>query len=302
MKCFQKYNWVDVKEYAELLFDNYEYTLAVAEDMWNLIMFKTEVPYKNIAKGNLTHYEKGDMIVWLLAIYSIIFDFQCVVGEETHYMEHDVGLCDYSTYNLKNYYEKLEYFVCEDIDEDIFIYLSEYMKIPSLELLNQKMKEQEIPKVPFYNVEGNILNFEYSGKMYDGYDKDYKSWEHYPIAYEALEIEVSKRSKEINRIIYNYFDGNTTKLLYFFTGYHYRDFYTDYLDRKNKLIEEREEKLRQLTQEKSDIIEDYEDKIRELDRDYPLFIMGLDEIINNMYDENFELLLPIYNWIENEIY
>jgi hypothetical protein len=89
-----------------------------------------------------------------------------------------------------------------------------------------------------------------------------------------LEIEVSKRSKEINRIICNYFDGNTTKLLYFFTGYHYRDFYTDYLDRKNKLIEEREEKLRQLTQEKSDIIEDYEDKIRELDRDYPLFIMG----------------------------
>jgi Fe-S-cluster formation regulator IscX/YfhJ len=36
----RRYDWIDVKEIAESLFDEYEYMLPWFRDVWNIVMFE----------------------------------------------------------------------------------------------------------------------------------------------------------------------------------------------------------------------------------------------------------------------
>ena len=79
---FKKYSWVDVKEIAPSIFYNYGYELPWAEDMWNILMFSAVVNSDHVAPSNLTDYDYGDILVWLLSIQDLLYDYKVCLEHE----------------------------------------------------------------------------------------------------------------------------------------------------------------------------------------------------------------------------
>jgi hypothetical protein len=85
VKVHRKYNWVNVKTYAETVFWNYSYEFPWAEDMWNILMFDSVVDSSVVAPSGLCDEDIGDILLWLLAMQDLLYDYKvCITHESIH--------------------------------------------------------------------------------------------------------------------------------------------------------------------------------------------------------------------------
>lgn len=225
----EKYNWVDVKEIADEIINEEEFEIYLAQDLWNILMFSSVVKEQNIIKRELTDYQKGDVIIWLLTICKFIFDFKCIIELKEPYFDHDVGMCGFGTYRKIDLFGELE-----EVIEEWDIYLSCYIKNEVYTELNNLLLNGDAPNQEFYNVNNNC--FSYKGEEYEVIYNSEREVEKDSIAKIVVLKEIYLRRIYLVNTIFKFFNYDTIEIEQLLKCYHWVEEYSDY-NRRKTLIE-----------------------------------------------------------------
>lgn len=266
---FKKYNWVDVKSFAKKIFWDYKFEIAWAEDMWNILMFNDVVNSKNIVSTEHNDFENGDILLWLMSMNKLFFEYKVVVGLEYEFDREPVDECTYTINNASFYLEKYLYNdVKKRIDEEIL--------------------NNDIPKNYIYNENNQTIDDYYYELIFD----------------DVLFDEVIKREKIVKNKIYSYFNNDCELITYFMQGYHYYDNYlnvNNYIENEKDKIVNKYKKILKLIrngnivkyinegidylyEEEYEVEADMENELMELEQYYNSFISDVDSY-------------EVYNWI-----
>lgn len=264
-----KYNWVDARLLAEKIFRNYSFELPWAEDMWNILMFNDIVISKNMIGSKLDDYDKGDIILWLLAMDRLYFDFK--VRLTLAFETGRESLLE-RTWHIDNADE----YKAETLHNDI------------INRLKYATHDIDIDKDDHCEI--NLLDVDPDEYKYEFED--------------ALFEEVKRRKEVVIKSIYSYFENDFLKITEFMQGIHW---YENYLN-INDFIGKEEERIRDKFENYFLIINEgkvinykdgeidclFED---EHDVEYQMEIeLGrlIDLYRKNVYDENSNW---IYSWV-----
>lgn len=220
----ERYNWVDVKELAESIFDDYDFEKRWIQDAWNLLMFNSVINEKNIISRDLNNYQRGDAIIWLITLYRFYFNYKCVIDYESAYYDHDVGLDGFATYRSIDLTDKLY-----NIEEGR-ISVTEYMWNDVNEKLNDLALKGEVPQQEFYDVENKCFSFD--GEGYETIYNSEASPNDDSIAKIVLLEEIELRKEHFKNSVFEYFFNNTIEILDFLTTHRWIREYSDYKKRK----------------------------------------------------------------------
>lgn len=268
--AFQKYNWVDVKDIAKNIFWNYyKSEMAWAEDAWNIIFFNNVIRSENIIKSKKSDYEKGDILLWLVAMYDIYIKYKISIDYEPNWEDADF----------------VEYISHEDNAEK---YISMYLKNEIYEELNEQLINGSTIDCEFYNTNTNVFNL----------CRD-------SISFEVYSRKVEKRAAIIKKKIYQYFDDKIYEIVFFMKGTHWAENYFDYSIKENKIID-KYEKIEKAIEEgykvkcyvgnseytyvnADEVNEDREEELEDLEREYNSYItdgenLRVYDFINNGMD------------------
>lgn len=287
MREIQRYNWVDAESYAETIFSAYSYEICWIRDAWNLLMFEKPIIETNIISSNLENYSKADILLWLLAMYDLFYDYQITLEHQEGYGEFEQTTADGYTmiaYNAKDLSETLQ--GIDQWKELISTFFQRYIRdaldeVPAIiygdwdiEDCNEDEERVE-EKFPYYR---GVVGF----------------------ISQILNDEIASRRSIITKKISSYFSHNTTKIMSFMAGYHFLENYTDYKKRLSEL-EDNKRKLLNSKDDSTDVDEvewEHEENIKNLVAEYRA--VSIDEIDKYFYGENdvFDVM-ETYEWIEN---
>ncbi|MCM1988818.1 hypothetical protein [Oceanirhabdus seepicola] len=208
---YNKYNWVDVKEIAEKIFYNYSFEINWAEDAWNIFMHQGVVISDKITKTDHDNYEYGDILLWLIAMYDLCFEFKYVI-DHAYYDESELIDQIYS------------------IDEGEK-YIGTYLMDEIYEELNERLIEGNTPECEFYDKKSQSFNL---GS--DSYSGDTS------IAYDVCVREVEYRRKIFKNQIINYFNNDAREIYKFMIGEHWVKYYFN-MEEKRENIENKYDKI-----------------------------------------------------------
>lgn len=147
-------------------------------------------------------------------------------GTISPYEEGDILIWSISIDFIRSsYFAVIEGYDCEAVTVDSHTkdryYLSEYLMKPALELLNRKAVENKVPSCPFYDTKKGILNFSKEA-----------------IALEVIRSEVDKRINIIKPLVFSYYGGDCTKILYLAEGIDRIKVYQQYIEIVKDLTED----------------------------------------------------------------
>lgn len=180
------------------IYCRYHSSKIFTKQIWEIIMAETDNQYE----GTISPYEKGDILIWSISIYCIHYSYLCAI-------EHEVECRD-------------EVYTIVDVQsEEEWYYLSEYLMKPALELLNRKAVENKVPSCPFYDTKKGILNFSKES-----------------IALEVIRSEVDKRINIIKTLVFSYYGGDYTKIIYLAEGIDRITVYQEYIEIVKDLTED----------------------------------------------------------------
>lgn len=262
-----KYNWVDVAEYAEILFCNYPFEIGWTQDAWNIIMFNDIVKTNNIVKNEQSDYQKGDMLLWIQALYNLYYEYK--VNSDLEYND------DTSRYRI--------------FDEDnVDKYMGCYLKDEIIEELNEALMSSNAPKFEIYDSSVNNFVFEEGS-----------------IPLDVFISESENRNKLINKRIRAYFEDNKHLIFKFFSGNHWVENYSVFNEKRQK-IDEKFNKITEkikagfsvedsgdgyvfFYQDQYDVDKKWEEELEELDDEQNCYV-------NDLID--FYAASDVYLWID----
>lgn len=294
--AFKQYNWVDVQEFASVLFYNYSFELHWAEDAWNLLMFKAVVKEKNIVPRQLDEEELGDVYIWLMALYHLYYDFLCLCGYDTVYFDHDVGVSGYGTYRSCSVIEQLDHF------DDGRQHASLYLWNDIMETVNELAVEGKLPRQKIYDIEEKCFLFE--GDQYEMPYNSERENEPDSVAKKVLLKEIYRRRRQFERQVSRYFGDDVPRLARFLSGQHWIDEYSDYLIKKRLLEESAAHKVATIRsalsdadcgftldvdseyEDEEDVRRELEEALRDLEDEYDVA-----ELVGNSYYQD------LHDWI-----
>lgn len=290
----KRYDWVDVEELAEHLFDEYDYMLPWCRDTWNIIMFQKVVTKIDTTKSQLSISDQSDILLWLITLYDLYYDYLIQVGVKEGVVEYEVwnpNGYEMKAYNAKKLGEQIQ---CIQNWEKL---ISEFVK----ETVYRRLVErQDI----FLDQDSCISDYETISEQTNKFENvlDYT-------IDNLVSNEIRDRREKCIEHIYKFFNNNEVKVLFFMAGYHARDNYSDYRIAVREIerwqsealsyIEEQELKEEEVEMDESDIEWEYEQKIADLNDEYPVSIQNLEEKVND-FDYIGEIS-PIYDWISREM-
>lgn len=292
----KRYDWNDIEEFADTLFDEYEYMIYWIRDAWNLIMFERPIIETNSEQSPLTINDKSDILLWLISLYDLFYDYQVLIEDQEGVGEYEAsvpGGYQMKDYNAKNLGGKIQ-----SIDnwEEL---ISEFFK----EVVHRKLL---VSQNLFLDQDSCISDYETIPEQTNCFENllDYT-------IDSLLSEEIRKRREECRKEIYRYFSNNEVEILFFMAGYHARDHYTVYKQRLNE-IETWEAEARELFEtqmeneedpdlDESDIEWEYNQKIEELNDEFPVSIRDLDMKVSEFNFDYFAEIGPIYDWISRRM-
>ena len=195
---FKKYNWVDVKVFAEKIFWNYGFEMPWAEDAWNILMFNNIVKSDDSVQTKREQCEYGDIILWLVAMYDLYFEYKAAGDYESI---DDADILEY-IYSL----------------DDAEKYIGIYLKDAIYEELNNQLVEGKCNQCEFYNIETSTFQF-----INDDTGTS--------IAHDVYNKEIERRREIVENIIWEYFSKDNISISKFMEGTHWCE---NYLDNKKK--------------------------------------------------------------------
>jgi hypothetical protein len=266
---FEKYNWADVKDIAKRIFYNYEFEIAWAEDAWNIVMFNDVVISNKTAQAKHDDYEYGDIIIWLVSMYDLYYEYKVVA--------------DYESINGADLREYIYYV------DNAEHYISTYLNNEIYEELNERLLNGEAPMCEFYDVKSD--NFVFSEDS---------------IAFEVFRREVKKRREIITSRILQFFNYKTVAISEFMEGTHwYENYFNNYfnIEVKRKRIIEKYDKILEKVREGNVVIYYIGDREFEyIDEDEVESDMEaeLEELENecNKFKSDAQTI-RVYGWIDN---
>lgn len=275
---FRNYVWdMALEKIVDKKFNYDEFILPWMRYAWELIMDHSHE--ENLYDRELTREDiLGDKLLWIMAFYDIYFDYLSLIGLESG-----------------DYNQKEERFW--DWQPLLVPFLKEY--IGSL-LLGQITDEN-------YDFVENISSTEGNCNFFDEYSES----QVVESVNNNLCKHITKRRNTIIKIIKNYYKNNSTKILWFLSGYEHRDEWTDYpfelreleKEKENNLFEFYKQKNRSHYNDEDEIINEYMDKISLLRSKYPVSIENLEDILTSEFNYGRILkTMPVYEWIENGMY
>lgn len=297
-KLDKRYNWVDAKKIAEVIFNDSVHELNWAEDACNLLMFNTVVNEKNIVQNELGPAEKGDVLIWQLTLYQFYFDYQCIIGEERAYYDHDVGLSGYATYRSASLFENIS--MIDDAEK----WITKYLWNEVFEELNNILLDGEAPKQDFYSIENE--SFSFSGEEYEIIYHTEREIENDSVAKKVLLKEIELRRAYFTEKILAAFNNDDSKICEFLTNRHWVEHYSDYELKKLTIESAYAFKIKVFKKEGITGLnkyvnykDDYYDNVEEIEDEMNKQLESLDEDYFNTVDymENFEM--EIMDWIDN---
>ena len=224
-----KYNWVDAEELAKRFFfgDN-PAGMNWLRDMWNILMFGTDVTEENIAKSNLQVEDKAEILTWILACYDLYCDYEVIVGKRTYYKKSDGEITDYQKDIIHSLRDK------ELLTAIVMNYLKKQLK---------------------------HLNF--SSSTYPGHYSSWKDREikeklkmtdfvttHFTTNHEVLTgvyvnhvifSQVLAKRNILIDAIYKHCKSDTENVIQFMTGHHWRKIYSNYEEMEEELYRKKDE-------------------------------------------------------------
>lgn len=207
---YTQYNWVDVKDFAKKIFWNYAFEMPWAEDTWNILLFNKSVKSNHTVQTEYELFEYGDIILWLVAMYDLYFEYKAAADYES--IDDEVNIMEF-VYYLDNA-EK---------------YIGLYLKDEIYEELNEQLLEGNCDQCEFYDIETNNFEFinDYTGTS---------------IAYDVCRKEIENRRTIVEGAIRAYFNGNIILISEFMEGTHWCKNYFDN-ENKTKQITDKFEKI-----------------------------------------------------------
>lgn len=240
-----------------------------AEDAWNILMFSNVVKSDNIVQAKHEPYEYGDIILWLVAMYDLYFEYK-VAGEYESIDEADII----------NYIDRI-------LEAENFI--GSYLKDKIFEELNNQLVGGICNQCEFYDIKTN--NFVFRN------DNTGTS-----IIYDVYSSEIQRRRKIVENIICKYFSNNIILISEFMEGTHWCKFYLNN-EKKGQEISEKYEKILKHIQE-SKVVRykvgnsehEYTDE-EEVNNDMEY---ELEELENEMEEYKSDAQTEsVYGWISN---
>lgn len=195
---YTRYFWSTIEDIAKDIFSDGKHEFCWAEDMWNVLMFNDVVKYENLFKPSYGKRERGDIILWLIAMYNLYYEFKVASG-----------LCKLINYD---YFDGV-YFI-----EDSMKAIGEYLSESIMKEVNNKIAKGRILKYEVFDMENQCFNFEPGA-----------------IAYNLCIKEVSERRKIITDALNKYCNG-PMEILRFMEGVHWCENYFNYKEREEEIL------------------------------------------------------------------
>lgn len=195
---YTRYCWATIEAIAKEIFSKNKAELSWAEDMWNVLMFKDVVKLENLYKPSYNQRERGDIILWLMAMYNFYYEFKVASG-----------LCKLINYD---YFDGV-YFIA-----DSMIAIGEFLSEEIKREVNDKISRGISFKHEIFDLENQCFNFEPGA-----------------IAYKLCVKKISERREVIISAI-NMYCNEPMDILKFMEGTHWCENYFNYKKRKDEII------------------------------------------------------------------
>jgi hypothetical protein len=195
IKCFNNWlnKWCYAKAFAKNIFNKHAYMLYWAENAWGLIIHKNCKMNINICDYILNKRTKGNIILWLLSLYDIFFDYQVLIEHENIEPSYEAGQdMQYTHKDLIKIVKDLKY---EDL---VFLYLQSCDISSKTEPVKCSKKNTSINYLKSKST--NIVHLIQTSLFYE---------------------EIERRRNQIIKAIYKVFNNQPLKILYFMAGYRY---------------------------------------------------------------------------------
>lgn len=195
---FIRYCWTTIEPIAKEIFSKGKAEMSWAEDMWNILMFNAVVKLENLYKPSYNQMERGDIILWLMAMYNFYYEFKVASG-----------LCKLINYD---YFDGV-YFI-----EDSMIAIGEFLSEEIKREVNDKISRGISFKHEIFDLENQCFNFEPGA-----------------IAYNLCVKEISERREVIISAI-NMCCNEPMDILKFMDGNHWCENYFNYNEKEDEII------------------------------------------------------------------
>lgn len=287
----KRYDWDDVREIAESLFDEYDYMLPWFRDAWNLLMFERPIFETKTVQSKLSITDRADVLIWLISLYDLFHDYQSLISDAEGYggyeipVEHGYEMREFNDKDLGakiKSMEEWEHLITEFIKDQIY-----------KRLLSRK--DLDLEQDAFYDPERELLDPVHFYENALDFSVD-----------TILSEEIERRRKKFISDVFSYFNYEPRDILLFMAGYHYRSQYTQYNEKtkqinlwKEKLLTEIESAKDKTGSHAFDIELQYFQMLNDFNKEFPVSIPNLFKQISQYGYKN--AIGRVLKWIEDDM-